>query len=412
MNFTKNFFLVFISVFLLTGCDKVDEKTLYRTIVPIYEKMSTIRSQGVTVRAPQNIEDFGKIYLYQDYLFINEPQKGIHIYDNSNPKQPFAVSFLNIPGNVDMAVKDNILYADSYVDLLAFDLSNPSNPILKNRNEEVFASEYTYDHNTKSVKSIVLGYVDTMMNYEQIRSYSPYIKPNKLSENYSSDNSSYGQGGSMARFTLAKDYLYTVDDKSLNLFDVSISSKPVFKKNVALDWGIETIFPYKNNLFIGSNNGMYIYNIDKPAEPVQLSRYAHLRACDPVVVNDKYAFVTLRSGAMCGGVHNVLEVINIENLRDPKLIKSYQMQHPHGLGLYNNMLYLCEGDFGFKSYDVSDVTKIDDQLVEHFAAQKSIDVIIGPKSIIVIGKDGVCQYDYSDNKKLKLLSCVDLLQVH
>ena len=39
---------------------------------------------------------------------------------------------------------------------------------------------------------------------------------------------------------------------------------------------------------------------------------------------------------------------------------------------------------------------------------KSVDLIPGPKSLIVIGPDGVCQFDYSTPSQLKKLSCIQV----
>ncbi|WP_225551275.1 LVIVD repeat-containing protein [Sphingobacterium bovistauri] len=411
MNLKKYFLFLGLALCCLSGCDKVDSNTYYKTRLPIFEKMSDVRKMMTTVVAPQPLEYTGKIYIFKDFLFINEPMKGIHIFNNSNPSTPIAVAFLNIPGNVDMAVKDNVLYADSYVDLLTFDLSTPTNPKLLNRIEEVFKNVYQYNYETKSLNDVIVRYVDTVVNREYFHKYNPYVSIKTEMVYYNNSNSSggsYGQGGSMARFTLANEYLYAVDNASLNLFDVSNTSKPSFTKNIKLGWGIETIFPYKNNLFIGSNAGMYIYNIDNAAQPKELSRYEHVRACDPVVVNDDYAFVTLRTGAICAGVVNVLEVVDIKDLTKPKLVKTFQMQNPHGLGLANDVLYICEGKFGFKSFDAKDVNKVGDVQLEHLAQLNSTDVIPGPKSLIVIGENGVCQYDYSNKAKLKLLSCISV----
>ena len=71
-----------------------------------------------------------------------------------------------------------------------------------------------------------------------------------------------GIGGSMARFTIVGDYLYTVDSWDLNTFDISDQINPEFKSKVGLGWGVETIFPYDNRLFIGAQNGMHIYNLE------------------------------------------------------------------------------------------------------------------------------------------------------
>jgi hypothetical protein len=80
----------------------------------------------------------GKIYIKGSYVFINEINKGIHIIDNRNPASPKPVSFISIPGNVDMAVKQNVLYADNSTDLIALDISNPSNVRLLKRIKDTF----------------------------------------------------------------------------------------------------------------------------------------------------------------------------------------------------------------------------------------------------------------------------------
>lgn len=400
------FFLFAITcVLCIYGCDKVDQTSVYKMKMPVYEKMSSIRAVQISVLPSRPLDETGKIYIYKDYLFINEPMKGVHIYNNANPARPIGVSFIEIPGNVDMAIKDNVLYADSYVDLLVFDLSSPEKPTLITRKEDVFKSLYGY----KST-NVIVDYKDTIIRNSDIEKYSPWIDRGEMimynsSVDYSTSNS-YGVGGSMARFTLANEHLYTVDNSNLNLFDVSSTRNPKFVKEIMIGWGIETIFPYKDKLFIGSNTGMYIYDVSSASNPTLISRYSHLNACDPVVVNDDYAYVTLRTGVACGGVQNVLEVIDIKDLKNPKLLKSYQMKNPHGLALTGDFLYLCEGDFGLKSFGVKDVLNIDKNQIQYLENLNSTDVIPGPKSLIVIGKNGVCQYDYSNKSNLKLLSCI------
>ena len=102
-----------------------------------------------------------------------------------------------------------------------------------------------------------------------------------------------GIGGSFARFTIYEDYLYTVDNTDLRVFDITDVTCPSFRNSSSIGWGIETIFPLKNRLFIGSNNGMFIYDVSSPLSPRQLSAFEHARACDPVFVQENTAFVTL-----------------------------------------------------------------------------------------------------------------------
>ena len=80
-------------------------------------------------------------------------------------------------------------------------------------------------------------------------------------------DSNTGIGGSMARFTIVDDYLYTIDSWTLKSYDITDQLNPVYKEDVNLGWGIETIFPYNGNLFIGAQSGMHIYNLDNKESP-------------------------------------------------------------------------------------------------------------------------------------------------
>jgi hypothetical protein len=125
----------------------------------------------------------------------------------------------------------------------------------------------------------------------------------------------WDQGGSMARFTLANKHLYAVDHSTLHLFNVQDSRKPVYVIDVKLGFGIETVFHIRITYLLVPIQVCLFFDISTASEPTQLSRYAHIRACDPVVVNDKYAFVTLRTGSACGGQQNLLEVVDIQDLK-------------------------------------------------------------------------------------------------
>lgn len=396
-------------LFLSSCQDQIESTYTFKTQMPVYMQMSTVREGEIIIEPGKPLDNPGKIYLYGDYLLINEPQKGIHIIDNTNPSSPQPVHFINIPGNVDLAINTNILYADSYVDLLAFDIGNLANIQMVQRVEDVFPHMYT-----DLTSSTFMTLKDTVISYdsETVNSWGgrPGIwgQRDMFALNSSSGGESYGQGGSMARFTLMNGHLYAVDDYSLRIFDVNVASNPSYLDHMDLGWGIETIFPFQNKLFIGSSTGMHIYDASIPSEPQPMSVYQHITACDPVVVNETHAFVTLRSGMACNQGVNELHVLNIEDPHQPKLLKAYPMSNPHGLALSNNYLYLAEGNHGLKSFEVSDVMAIDANRREHLKSMKSVDIIAGPKSLIVIGPDGVCQFNYSKPDRLNPLSCIQV----
>ncbi|TCD27405.1 hypothetical protein EZ456_09415 [Pedobacter psychrodurus] len=381
-------FLLVFAVF--TNCKK-DEYEIIQIVKMI--SVEQMRALPVGMTKAVQAKKTGKIYIYNDYLFINEPNEGIHIYNNVNPSAPVNVGFLQIPGNVDLAIHNNILYADNFIDLLAFDISNMSSIKQVKRVTDVFNQFYL-----PGAQKYLYIYKDTLVKKQ---TYKGVI--NDLAY---SGNSSSGQGGSMARFTLMNDYLYTVGVNNLSLFDVKTASNPTFLKAINLGWGVETIFPYESKLFIGTNRGMHIFSATDPANPVQLSTYSHIFACDPVVVQGKYAYVTLRTGNMCRQASNQLEIVDIEDPTKPKQLAVYPMQNPHGLSTSGDHLFLCEGNYGIKSFNIANKTKIGDNMLQHLSNIKSFDVIAGPKSLIVTGEDGVYQFNYSDAAHLKQLSVI------
>ncbi len=134
----------------------------------------------------------------------------------------------------------------------------------------------------------------------------------------------YGTGGSMARFAALKERLFTVDGSGLSVFNIAADMKPEFVKRKQIGWLIETIYPFKENLYIGSLNGMYIYDLVNPDDPTQLSSVTHVRSCDPVVANETHAFVTLRNGTRCWDGVNELQVYSTASLTNPVLLKNTQ----------------------------------------------------------------------------------------
>ncbi|BDD06159.1 hypothetical protein [Aureibacter tunicatorum] len=90
-----------------------DIQFVYR---PIYQKS---KNGLIGLEPPRELKNTGKIYVYENFLLINSVREGIHILDNTNPEAPKNIAFISIAGNVDMAVKDKVLYVDNYDRLLA-----------------------------------------------------------------------------------------------------------------------------------------------------------------------------------------------------------------------------------------------------------------------------------------------------
>jgi hypothetical protein len=405
--------LLFIMTLGLQSCfeDECDSVRTYTRYDPVYVSLEDIRSNEISLEQGQELENPGKMYLYKNYILINEQGKGIHFYDNSDVQAPQHIGYYTIHGNFDMAIKDDILYADNIIDLIAVDISNIQQPVIVDRQLDAFIS-YEYNDgyishylNSKVVSQLDCRTVNEGIFWDEDVVFLQNADTNVFVPSATGTNGNTGVGGSTARFTIYSDYLYTVDQSSITSWDISNTQNPVVLNNQNLGWGIETIYPYKENLFIGSETGMYIFDNKNPSQPVLLSVFEHARACDPVVVENDIAYVTLRDGSTCQGFVNQLDVIDISSLTNPKLIKSFDMSNPHGLSIKNDVLYICEGEAGLKVFDAKDSNNVGDNMINHEKDVHAYDAIaLTDELVMLIGQDGFYQYAVDADKNLELLS--------
>ncbi|SHE74182.1 hypothetical protein SAMN05444274_102255 [Mariniphaga anaerophila] len=221
---------------------------------------------------------------------------------------------------------------------------------------------------------------------------------------FGSSNADSGTGGSMARFTIVGDHLFTVDHENLNVFDISSVEDPEFARESHVGFGVETIFPLGNKLFLGTSSGMYIYNINDNGVPEKLSFYEHVIACDPVVSDGNYAYVTLSTGRSgCWRSINELQIIDLQDLRNPKLLRGYSMENPRGLAVRNDTLWVC--DNGLKVFDISEKENI--QQLYQFNDLVAYDIILDEDRALVIGESGFVQYKL-ENGTIKKLSEINV----
>lgn len=213
-----------------------------------------------------------------------------------------------------------------------------------------------------------------------------------------------GKGGSMAKFTIANDHLFLINEKQLLIYDVNDASNPIQVNKLDVDFGIETVFSIKNKLFIGSINGVYIYDISDPQGIIFLSHYEHITSCDPVVANDTLAFVTLNSQSTCRWQTgaNRLDILDIKNIVNPQLLVSKNMQNPKGLAVDGNYLFICNGETGVVIYDFTNIHQLD--YISGIVGIDAYDIILHNDILFLIGKDGLFQYNYENIYQLEPLS--------
>ncbi len=419
-----SFFFLVSGVLLFSGCkDNTYEEITYKANVPVYMGLDEFRG-SVKTTSPRALESPGKIYFKDNFIFVNEYHKGVHVINNTNPSAPEMIAFVEIPGNVDIAIRNNILFADSFIDLVAIDITNPSNPVEVDRVKDAFPNvlpppDYNYPvYGLDFAKGVVVGWETkdvTEVVEKGVGLHNMYVQFDGLgspaigSNEVSIGPSATGISGSMARFTINADYMYAVHNNNLKVFNIATTPGITVGNTIALDRQVETIFPYNNKLFLGTTTGMMVYDLSSPATPTFLSVFTHINSCDPVVIEGNLAYVTLRSGTQCNGFTNQLDVVDISSITNPFLVKSYPMFNPQGLGIDNHTLFICDGDAGLKVYDATDPMEIHMHQLAHFADIKTYDVIPYNGLLMMIVADGLYQYDYSDLDSLRLLSHIPVI---
>ncbi len=393
----RKFLLPAIIGLLFISCSRDDSTTIeYQLATAVTAPLSDVRDL-VSVEPPQQIVQSGKMYSYGNYIFVNDDNEGVHVIDNTNPEAPQKLKFLRIPGNSDISIKDNFLYADSYVDLVVFDITEITTITFVDRLENVFPTyNFEFPDNADSVdisevdfeSEIIVDWVITTESY----TISGGDEAVALD---AGDAGGTGTGGSLARFTIVDQYLYAVDFSNLYTFDISNLTNPVDLGYTGIGWNIETLFSDGDYLYIGSAAGMFIYGLQDPTSPNYLSEVRHMLGCDPVVVKGDYAFVTIRGGNQCGQPLSQLDVINIANRQQPYIETSIEMAEPYGLGIHENDLYVSDGPNGLIQFDISDPASI--YQLTSFPDIVILDVIPLPDKLLLIGDNVLYQYAYGEN---------------
>lgn len=396
--------VVAIAATLLYGCFKdvmLEKYSFYR---PVYKTRSEVRA-GIKPSAPQPIQNPGKLFIKGDYVYLNDINKGIHIIDYANPVSPRNIAFIAIPGNVDIAVNGNYLYADCYTDLVTLDITNPLNAVAVNFDDKVFPQKYPVPDSNLVIADWIK--VDTTVKNINVLKNVPGIwlmsgGPLAGASGGGSTNAP-GQAGSMSRFALMNNRLYTVSTMQLQVFNLNNAADPVYTKTVFPGTGnIETLYPFNNTLFIGSMNGMHIFSVTDPDNPVKTGMFTHAAACDPVITDGSYAYVTLRSGTLCASQSNQMDVVNVSNINNPSLVKTYPFTNPHGLSKDGNSIFLCDGAAGLKILDAHDVNHI--QTLKVFSGINAYDVIAANDLAITVANDGLYFISYANPADIRIIS--------
>jgi len=108
---------------LLVACEK-SERDFYSGLgkKPVYVPLSELLD--VRNEPPRPIELSGTIFLRDSLLFLLEQGKGIHVFNLQDTLNTINLAFFKIPAITDFIVAGDVLYADSWRDLVVINISN------------------------------------------------------------------------------------------------------------------------------------------------------------------------------------------------------------------------------------------------------------------------------------------------
>jgi hypothetical protein len=393
---------------LLTGClkDKVTET--YTIYTPVYTLKANVLA-AINGNPAQYIAQAGQIYLKGSFIYLNDINAGIHIIDNSDPTHPVQTAFLNIPGNQNIAIRGNILYADMYADLLAIDISNPRQARITGAAWNFFTSRT----NGVDTSYVITSWIKHDTTYRANTPGAPTLYGLPMAGFYTTNFAAVpaaasaiaaasGIAGSTATMTLIGDYLYAIpEEHSLGVVNVADSTRPAIVSTMQAGYDLETIYPLQNRLLLGSKEGVYVFSIDNAAQPVQLSEWTHGTACDPVIADQGYAYVTLHKGTSCGGDASELDVLNAQDIAQASLLKTYPMNSPSGLAKDGSILFVCDSPT-VKVFNAADPGNL--ELLTELNVSNAYDVIAAGGLLMIVTAGGLYQYSYSDPNHIVLLS--------
>lgn len=413
------FLLSIISLFLSSCSEGVSESITYKINEPVFMSTQDFRNSLKVTKNTVEITDYGKIAFYNGYLYICESGKGIHIIDNRVPSSPANVGFIELLGNADLAIRNNLLYADSYIDLVWFDVTNPAQPTFKGRLENIFPKalpiienefgiDYALCYPENANQGVVVGW-QLKERTEPINEYTggwfwrwggPTF--DGVATTNTAGSSSNGINGSMSRFTLYNNNLYTVTENQMTIFDLTGEMPKKAAESIYIGWNVETIFSYKDNMFMGTPTGMLIYSVTDPLKPIFQSSVSHVFGCDPVVVDNDLAYVTVHSGNNCGQNANDLFIVDVKDVKKPKQVATFAMTSPKGLGIDDGKLFLC--DNGLKIFTITSPTELYLKSLKNIEGMLGYDLIAYNNTLMMIAEDGLYQYNYANINDIKFLS--------
>jgi hypothetical protein len=348
----------------------------------------SIMSLGFRFSSLEN-KSLTNIYLYDNYLLVSDENEGVHIYSVVDAANPQYITTIALPGNSGAAMRDDIIYANQWDAIASFRL-HPDGSL---DTLAIIHGELYGDWDGRFLGDDVIGGSEGCMGCRKVAYDNAQIA------------APGGTGGSYATFAIIDTFLYHVDDQNIVTLSIADPDSLLELSRTYIDWSIETLFPTEEYLFIGGTRGMYIMDRADPAHPTMISSLEHFKACDPVVVEDTVAYVTLRGGNACGETRDLLLSVTIKDPRNPRLLDEINIHPPYGLAASDTLLYVSLGVRGFDLYTIHDPGQL--KKIESWDGPETKDFIWAGTLLYIMSFDNIRIFDVSNPLEPRELSVIE-----
>ena len=210
----------------------------------------------------------------------------------------------------------------------------------------------------------------------------------------SGSGTSVSQSGSTAAMATYENAIYTLINGVVIVTD--LESEKSSNRYSFGDPFAETLYVYRNYLYVAGLLDVAIYDISEPLIPERVSNYDHARACDPVIVSNDIGYITLRSRPECTlDEINRLEVVDFSDPENPVQLARFVMDFPHGLAKSPDHLAVCQEEFGLTFLNVDDIDSIEVTLQDE--TYNCFDLFYRDDTFFVTATDGIYQLELIDN---------------
>ncbi len=363
----------------------------------------------------------GNMLVNDDLVVLTEPSKGIHLINNVDRNSPEKTAFIPVHGVDQAAMRGDMLFTRSHVDLIVIDLSEPAQAVEAGRLENLFYynSSPTLEDPDKSIP------IDTDPELGVVKNYTIRYSNCYRERNYGSGGGCMGAGadggsaatnnpapqhriqqGSLASMIIVDDYLYVISNSQIKTVSLSEPTAPTLINSTTVNWNMETLYHHQGAIYVGTRLGVYILDLSTPEDPQLAGSFEHPWRCDPVVVDGNVAYSTLRGGESCGGFNSQLDILDVTDISNPQLITSVEMSEPYGLAIDDDTLLVADGYRGLKRLNVEDPAN--PVLLSGLSDHNVRDVIIlDNQQAILQGISSIIQVDFGQTDVIEVLSVLE-----